>query len=181
MIEELDDVGAPQRIAHFLHSYLMGISDRHYGNGMGRVLVDADGNKHLHIVPIDQGWAGRVPEVDFLVYAGRSVYIDTRGIGMDPNMFEQIDRHIDSITDPVEKERQKKAIRDAVDDMIERSTKLASMSNAEWVEYVKDFYPDIENDRALQKYVKSLSEMYKAKAEHLRTNRSILLRYVGAL
>lgn len=174
MEEQLEDQGAPQRIAHFLHNYLLGAADRHLQNGMARVYTDEEGNKFAHIVPIDHGWVGRAPISDFEQYARDTMYSDQQA-GMDPRIFTGIRRHLAGIKDPEEKKRQVDAVIGVVDDMIERSSKLAAMSNDEWVKFVRDFYPGHTDDA----HVKRIASIYRRQAQALKTQRSQLLALWG--
>jgi hypothetical protein len=58
-LNALPDKGLPERLSNVLANYILGVSDRHGGNGMGRVVETPDGKKLAHVVPMDLGWAGR--------------------------------------------------------------------------------------------------------------------------
>jgi hypothetical protein len=58
-LNALPDKGLPERLSNVLANYILGVSDRHGGNGMGRVVETPDGEKLAHVVPMDLGWAGR--------------------------------------------------------------------------------------------------------------------------
>jgi hypothetical protein len=58
-LNALPDKGLPERLSNVLANYILGVSDRHGGNGMGRVVELPDGKKLAHVVPMDLGWAGR--------------------------------------------------------------------------------------------------------------------------
>jgi hypothetical protein len=58
-LNALPDKGLPERLSNVLANYILGVSDRHGGNGMGRVVETPDGGKLAHVVPMDLGWAGR--------------------------------------------------------------------------------------------------------------------------
>ena len=55
----LPDRALPERFNNLLANYALGVGDRHAGNGMGRVVTEADGTKRALVVPMDLGWAGR--------------------------------------------------------------------------------------------------------------------------
>lgn len=176
LMEELPDRAAPQRVSHFIHNYLLGVGDRHYGNGMGDVYEKPDGTRVVHIVPIDAGWAGAKDFDDFREYGSNSGWFN-RQIGMDADMFGKIKTHIDSLNGP-EKERQKQAIIKAVDDMIEKSRILSSQSNDELKNFVKEMYPTV-TDRNIGNKATPIIMAYKRKSSYLERNRTELFRLLG--
>lgn len=178
-MEQLPDKAAPQRVAHFIHNYLLGVGDRHHGNGMGSVYEKPDGTKVVHIVPIDAGWAnaqGVGLADDFEQYGRDSMWTNNR-IGMDGDMFRKIKTHISSLTGE-EKERQRQAIISAVDDMIEKSKKLSSQSDNELKDAVRGFYPGVSEAQIAGK-ASNVINAYKRKSRYLERNRAQLLELLG--
>jgi hypothetical protein len=172
-LDQLPDKAAPQRVAHFLHNYLLGVADRHGGNGMAEVYEKPDGTKVAHIVPIDQGWAARITAADFKEYFNDSAF----GM-MEPDFFNKMRTHLAGLNGP-EKERQKQAVVQAVDDMIEKSRAISAKTDAEWMEMFTSMYPEITGAEARQKADKII-KVYRKKAQHLQDNRDELLRILGA-
>jgi hypothetical protein len=169
-LDRLPDKAAPQRVAHFLHNYMLGVADRHGGNGMGFVYEKPDGTRVGHVVPIDQGWAAFINDLGFQQY-----YSNSNFMRMEPGFFGNIKGHIAGLSGP-EKERQRQAIIQAVDDMIENTRAVAARTDAEWMEMVTSMYPDVVN--AQPKATKIMRE-YRKKAKHLQDNRDEMLQLLG--
>jgi hypothetical protein len=69
--DDVDPGQAAQAIlTHALHDFMIGVSDRHTGNGM--LYKGPDGK--IYAVPIDQGWAGKWADMDVTSYLGRHMY-----------------------------------------------------------------------------------------------------------
>ena len=81
-LDGLPDKGFPERLGNVLANYILGVSDRHAGNGMGRVVETPDGQKFAHVVPMDLGWAGRAHGGGFENYV--------RGFRMDSDLIEKM-------------------------------------------------------------------------------------------
>ena len=81
-LDRLPDKGFPERLGNVLANYILGVSDRHGGNGMGRVVETPDGQKLAHVVPMDLGWAGRAHGGLFERYQ--------RGFTMDLDLIEKM-------------------------------------------------------------------------------------------
>jgi hypothetical protein len=54
-LNALPDKAFPERFGNLLANFVLGVSDRHAGNGMGRVVEMQDGKKLAHVVPLDLG------------------------------------------------------------------------------------------------------------------------------
>ena len=80
-LNALPDKAFPERFGNLLANFVLGVSDRHAGNGMGRVVEMQDGKKLAHVVPLDLGWAGKAHGRDFGRYANDVFYMDTNLIG----------------------------------------------------------------------------------------------------
>jgi len=76
----LPDKGFPERLSNVLANYILGVSDRHEGNGMGRVVEAPNGQKLAHVVPLDLGWAGKAHGGEFERYQ-RGFFMDSDLIG----------------------------------------------------------------------------------------------------
>lgn len=169
-LNRLPDVAAPQRVAHLLHNHLLGVADRHGNNGHAKVFEKPDGTKVAHIVPIDQGWAGRMATSDPIRYA--------QGFSMDGSLFSEVKRHIRGIADPAEKERQKQEIIKAVDDMIARSSAVVSNGPESLKDSIRAAYPNA-NEQEVNAKVQQVFQKYKTAAEGLKDNRERLLQQLG--
>ena len=134
-IDSLDDKAYPQRVAHYLHNYLLNVKDRHTGNGFAKVYAKPSGEKVAHIIPIDQGWAfkkGYNPPASIREY----------GFDMDSNLLERVKRHLGQIPDKKEQAKQRQAVVDAMDGIIENAQKVMKMDSNEVHKWVKSMYPE---------------------------------------
>ena len=134
-IDSLDDKAYPQRVAHYLHNYILNVRDRHTGNGFAKVYAKPSGEKVAHIIPIDQGWAfkkGYNPPASIREY----------GFDMDSNLLERVKRHLGQIPDKKEQAKQRQAVVDAMDGIIENAQKVMKMDSNEVHKWVKSMYPE---------------------------------------
>ena len=97
-LDGLPDKAHPQRFAHALHNFLLGGADRHSGNAMAAVFRDTKGKEYGVVVPIDQGWAGKIPTTDFVEYVRNYFWMDSGLISDINSAGKQLGmQHIDAV------------------------------------------------------------------------------------
>lgn len=113
----LTDKAVKERLGHLMFNALLGIADRHWGNGMGGVFRDQDGNLVPYAVPIDMGWFARGDNNDFEFYA--------RAFMMDPNVLKDIESVMrgGNLT-PAQKDELRAELTEIYDNFIQRADRL---------------------------------------------------------
>lgn len=119
--DQFEDKGFPVRLANLLGNYFMGVNDRHSNNAMMAIV---DGQPH--IVPIDLGWNGN--RADFRAYAGNK----WNGFNMDPDLYEAIADHLDSL-DPDDAEKQRNKLIEVFDGMILRGDAILAQGKDKFI------------------------------------------------
>lgn len=142
------------RLHSFLHNYMMGVSDRHSGNGF---TVIADGVPLA--IPIDQGWAGRARGTDFATYMR-----EAHGYTMDPGLFNDAATRLRTEAD----EAYAQSVIDVYDSMIERAEKAVEGGVDAWLDRIS---PGGPASAAVRDRVDSLYDLYNTKLEALKLNR----------
>ena len=137
-VDKLPDRAYPQRMAHYLHNYLLNVRDRHAGNGFAKVYAKPSGEQVAHIIPIDQGWALKI---GYKLAEG----IERYDLGMDNDLLSSMSRHLSRIADKKEQAKQRKAIVDAMDGIIENAQKVIKMNESDVYDWVKSMYPKGQN------------------------------------
>lgn len=142
------------RVHSFLHNYMLGVSDRHGGNGF---TVIADGVPLA--IPIDQGWAGRASSTDFATYVR-----EAHGYSMDAGLFNEAARKLKDEGD----EAYALSIIEVYDSMIERAEKAIEGGSQGWLDRIS---PGGPASPAVRTRVESLYAMYSKKLDGLKANR----------
>ena len=75
--------------------------------------------------------------------------------------------------------RQKQAIIQVVDEMIETTKALSAKTDAEWMDMLREMYPGITAADATEKAQKIIKR-YRKTTKHLEDNRDELLKLFGA-
>lgn len=124
-LNTLPDKGFPERLSNVLANYILGVSDRHGGNGMGRVVETPDGQKLAHVVPMDLGWAGKAHGGDFERYQ--------RGFSMDSDLIGKM--RVDLQNMPVAKRRETYArIQEVYRQVIVQTEKTLAVSREQFIQ-----------------------------------------------
>ena len=127
-LQQAPDRGLPARLSNLLASFVLGVSDRHTGNGMGRIVELPDGTKKVIVVPMDLGWSGQNHGQSFSQYQ---------------NMFN-MDGQFVSREAAIELQQiadvnlRKKTYQEMIKTFDEIETKTAKIINSGRVEFVKD-------------------------------------------
>ena len=170
-IDNLDDKAYPQRLAHYLHNYLLDVRDRHTGNGFAKVFAKPSGEKVAHIIPIDQGWAFK---------KGNNPPANIRGydFGMDRGLLNGMGLHLMQINDKKEQAKQRKAVIDAMDGIIENAQKVMKMDSDDVYAWVKSMYPEGQDVSEAQ--VKHFWNSYNKMVKQLTKERNGIVRdFIG--
>lgn len=132
-LQRAPDRGISARLAGFMTNYILGVSDRHAGNGIGRIVTAPDGTKKALVVPIDLGWVGQ--------NHGGTVAGFGQGFRMDPDLMigrngqpPKLQQELQLIMN-LDKRRQ--AYREMIqtfDDVISKAEKVLSVTKDSFVE-----------------------------------------------
>lgn len=169
-IDSLDDKAYPQRMAHYLHNYILNVRDRHAGNGFAKVFAKPSGEKVAHIIPIDQGWAFKK---GYQAPAGFRDY----GLGMDNNLLDNIKRHLQQIPNKKEQAIQRQAVVDAMDGIIENAQKVMKKDSADVYKWVKSMYP--EGQDVSENQVVRFWANYTNMVNQLANERDAIVKKIG--
>ena len=169
-IDNLDDKAHPQRVAHYLHNYLLDVRDRHPGNGFAKVFAKPSGEKVAHIIPIDQGWA-------FKKGYNSPASIREYGFGMDNNLLERVKRHLEQIPNKKEQARQRQAVVDAMDGIIENAQKVMNMDTSDVYAWVRSMYPEGQDVSEAQ--VTRFWNSYNKMVKQLAAERADIIKKIG--
>ena len=162
-LDKLPDRAHPQRLAHALHNYLLGVADRHGGNGFGAVFKDKDGNLYPHIVPIDQGWAGRTGRKGFMDYMNWDFSMDSGLISGIQELGKKLGRdHIDAVMAEYDK-------------IVERAGRVIDAGFDDFKNQALAAYPGVRGDAALNK-IKNVWDTYVRNHARLEKDRDDMLR-----
>jgi hypothetical protein len=173
LLEGAVDGGMPQALAHFLHNYVLGISDRHAGNGMMMRVGD-----QVVIVPIDQGWIGQSLIAQPLRETDDAGLIDINSYASEFRMHTSI---LDDVSTHAkranlsEEEAQKYAekIIAVYDDMLERIESVVDQGRGAWHQYT----PEAPEDA--KRYFTDTADMffdsYEKRSQLLRDSRDAIL------
>ena len=127
-LQEAPDRGLPARLSNLLASFILGVSDRHNGNGMGRIVELPDGTKKVIVVPMDLGWSGQDHGKTFTQYQN--------GFRMDEQFVSQeAARELQQIADV---NVRKKTYQEMIKTFDEIEAKTAQVINAGRVEFIKN-------------------------------------------
>lgn len=130
----------PVYVGHAIHDYLLGVIDRHPGNGL---VVQVDGK--AHVLPIDQGWAGRdARDRSFGQYL--SGHMGGKGEAAIRNAFRNMKA--------ADRDRVRARMEEAADAIIEQAKIVQAMDAAELKAAVMPGldHPDPDKLVRLQKY-----------------------------
>jgi hypothetical protein len=117
IFNDLPDKAHPERFAHLLHNWMMGVADRNPGNGITYRIGDKP-----YVIPIDQGWAGQAITNSPWNF---SFWMDS---GLDGKMIN----HFGGLN-PSERKRQQMAIINTYDEMLDRAEKVVSQGKADYI------------------------------------------------
>jgi hypothetical protein len=170
LLEGSPDDGLPQRLHGLLHNYVMGVTDRHGGNGF---TVYANGE--AFVIPIDQGWAGQNMSSNLNDYA-RSEF--GAGWGMDPKLLFKMEERSQYLP-PEDLARYQEKITEVYDSMIEAGDRVVEQGIDNLMNRIfaaKDAPSAEETDR-----VTHIWNMYQDRIASLKANRKAFLKRVKVL
>jgi hypothetical protein len=155
-LNSLTDKGYPERLSNLLANFVLGVSDRHGGNAMGRIIETADGEKLAHVVPMDLGWAGRWHSKTFDRYQG--------DFGMDSNLIESMRRDLPNM--PTEQRRETYArIQEVYRQMVVQTEKTLAVGREQ---FLKDALQKISKTEANKNRAGSLFDGMQVNLNKLR-------------
>jgi hypothetical protein len=161
------DRGLPARLANLMTNYILGGSDRHPGNGMGRSVTAPDGTKTALVVPLDLGWTGQQHGSSFAGYRGNFT--------MDPGLIEGAPRELAQIVDVNIRRQTYQAMVQTFDDIISRTERVLSVGKA-------DFVADaLKNQERTATNVRRVEKIYDGMQDHLTKLRNERNTIVGFL
>ena len=127
-LQQAPDRGLPARLSNLLASFVLGVSDRHTGNGMGRIVELPDGTKKVIVVPMDLGWSGQNHGQSFSQY--QNIFnMDGQFVSREAAI------ELQQIADV---NLRKKTYQEMIKTFDEIETKTAKIINSGRVEFVKD-------------------------------------------
>jgi hypothetical protein len=171
LLANTPDAGMPEMLGHFLHNYLMKVSDRHEGNGM---TMNVDGK--AVVVPIDLGWAGR--GVD-----GTPDDYRQGQFSMHRRLFRDISAHANGLPD-AEREAYYQRIVGVYDQMLERAEQTVALGKDDFVNRYTvgtpdNLGPDIYSQETARDVAGQLFDSYQTQVSLLRSSRLDTLRLMG--
>ena len=151
----------PERMANLLHNWLMGVSDRHGGNGMS---IMRGGKPYA--IPIDQGWAGR------------NVVQDPRrfAFGMDPRFFQNVGDHLSALQGK-ERSKQAREMISAYDGMLERAQEVVREGKQSYVRAVINGVNPNKRAEAKQR-LEEIFDTYETQVLNMQSKRMDILRSI---
>lgn len=161
------DRGLPARLANLMTNYVLGVSDRHSGNGMGRSVTAPDGTKTALVVPLDLGWAGELHGSSFASYRGN--------FRMDRQLIEGAAQELQQINDVAVRKQTYQAMLKTFDDVISKTEKVLSIGRDQ---FVTDALKNMERKPAT---VNRLGRMYDGMQDHLtklRNQRNAIVAFL---
>jgi hypothetical protein len=148
-------------------NYVLGGSDRHPGNGMGRSVTAPDGTKTALVVPLDLGWTGQQHGSSFAGYRGNFT--------MDPGLIEGAPRELAQIVDVNIRRQTYQAMVQTFDDIISRTERVLSVGKA-------DFVADaLKNQERNATNVRRVEKIYDGMQDHLtklRNERTTIVAFL---
>jgi hypothetical protein len=159
IFNDLPDKAHPERVAHLMHNWLMGVSDRNNGNGMTYRI----GNK-AYVIPIDQGWAGREVTDSPWRYSFR----------MDSGLQSKVTTHLSGLS-PAERKRQARAIIETYDEMLDNAEKVVAEGRTEFIRNTLNGVSSEYRDSARQR-LEAVYDVYEGQVRKMRTRRSAILQ-----
>ena len=161
IFDDLPDKAHPERFAHLLHNWMMGVADRNPGNGITYKI----GNKP-YVIPIDQGWAGRAITDSPWRYP----------MLMDGALDRGIPFHLSRI-DAAERRKQAKALVDTYDEMLDRAEKVVAEGKAEFVRKTLNGVSATDRQAAKSR-LEGIFDSYQSQVSKMRQSRTNILTQI---
>lgn len=127
-LQQAPDRGLPGRLSNLLTSFVLGVSDRHSGNAMGRIVELPDGTKKVIVVPMDLGWSGQYHGQTFSQYQNM-FHMDGQLVSREAAI------ELQQITD---RNLRKKTYQEMIKTFDEIEAKTAQVINSGRDEFIKD-------------------------------------------
>jgi hypothetical protein len=156
--------GFPGRVHNWLANYILGVSDRHDGNGMMREVAH-EGGKKVVVIPLDLGWAGRGVENDPLQYL--------RFFGMDGALMSDMATAYQRAT-PEGKRRILYDLERALDNIITKTENMLDVNKADFVKQAIKNVPSGEKATA-EKKAEKLYDQMKKQLQNLKDSKQAII------
>ena len=152
------------RLNQELANFVLGVHDRHRGNGMAKAVKLPNGEHMAHIVPIDLGWAGRLVQDDPLM-----------GGGVDNRFWSDLRRALRNASDG-EKAKIQKSVIAAWDNTIDRLGKVLEGGEEQ---FIRDAVKNIDTETTRRR-AKRIYEVLSRQRNRLVDKRNELITKIGA-
>jgi len=166
-LQATTDRGLPARLANLMTNYILGVSDRHTGNGMGRSVTAPDGKKTALVVPLDLGWAGQLHGSSFSSYK--------QGFSMDPNMMDNASRELQLIGDVAVRKQAYEAMVQTFDDIVSKTERVLGVGRDEFIADA------LKNQNRNATNVARMGKLYDGMQDHLSKLRNQRAKIVALL
>lgn len=147
------DRGLPARLANLMTNFVLGVSDRHSGNGMGRGVTAPDGTKAALVVPLDLGWAGKNHGTTFTSY--RNSFF------MDQQLMQEAAQELQQIGNASTRKQTYEAMVQTFDEIVAKTEKVLSIGKPAFVADA------LKNQERTPANVRRAERLYEGMQDHL--------------
>jgi len=168
-LRQAPDRGLPVRMANLWSNFILGVSDRHSGNGMGRIVTSPDGTKKALAVPLDLARAGWSHNRSFADY-GNEFFMDSR-------LMAEASQELQQIGDDAIRKQTYEAMVQTFDEIVNKTERVLSVGKTAFVADA------LKNQQRNPETVRKAENLYDGMQDHLtklRRKRSTVVGFLPA-
>lgn len=166
-LQQAPDRGLPMRMANLWSNFILGVSDRHSGNGIGRIVTAPDGTKKALAVPLDLARAGWSHNRGFSDYVNEFF--------MDRNLMREASQELQQIGNAAIRKQTYEAMLQTFDEIVNKTERVLSVGKTEFVADA------LKNQERTPANVRRAGALYDGMQDHLTKLRRKRSTVVGFL